>query len=213
MARSARVLMLIVAAATVAAALGCGGPPRATIKYLAGGVDESVGYDLAVYQMARNEKVQIVLYRRVAAPIGVADTDFEYVFFELPEVGRYGWLKEDNVPAYRWVHHEGHNYIWQGASGQVTIGESTDHSEIRFGFQVTMEPIAGTPGGSYLLSGKINCKEDVITTQGLITRYSDWLRTLTGEKPKTPPASAKPPKSAATPPAKAPANVAPTAQP
>ncbi len=174
------------------AAAGCGGRPYATIQYLAGGMDETATYDVAVYQLARNDKVQIILYRRVAAPVGTADPDFEYVFFELPEAETYGWLPEDNVPAYRWIHRDGRNQIWKATSGQVSEWMSNDKTSMRFGFEATMDPVADTSGASHIFSGTVRLPEDVVKTQGLMNRYDEWLRTLLGEKPQPPPTTTKP---------------------
>jgi len=173
-------------AALALAAAGCGRPHQATIRYVAGGPDETVSYDSATYQLARGNKIQVVLFRRMAAPIGEADPDFEYVFFELPQRARCGWVKEDGMPVYRWARQDHHDRIWAGASGQAreTPGDSEQH--LHLNFQVTMEPVAGTPGGSYLLTGRIKCTEDMIMTQGMINKYGDWLLNLLGQKPKAP---------------------------
>jgi len=182
-------------AAVALAAAGCG-RPQATIRYVAGGPDETVTYSSTTYQLARGQKVQVVLFRRTAAPIGEADPDFEYVFFELPERARSGWVKEDNMPVYRWVR-EGHrDQVWAGTTGQArqTSGDSKQH--LHLDFQVTMEPVAGTTGpygsglnkdGAYLMTGNIKCAEDMVMTQGLINKYGDWLLSLLGQKPQAPP--------------------------
>jgi len=172
-------------AALALAAAGCG-RPQATVRYVAGGSDETVFYDSATYQMARGQKIQVILFRRMAAPIGEADPDFEYVFFELPQRLRVGWVREDAMPVYRWVREDHHDRLWAGTSGQAreTPGDSAQH--LHLDFQVTMEPLAGTPGGSYLLTGHIKCTEDMILTQGMINKYGDWLLNLLGQKPKAP---------------------------
>jgi hypothetical protein len=178
---SARALALAVLVLAAGAA-GCGGShPQATIRYMTDGPDETVTYDMAVYQLARNDRVQIFIFKRVAAPIGVADADFEYVFFELPETSKYGWLKEDDVPAYRWIRHDGRNHVWVGNSGQASDLLADDKTSMTFKFQVTMEPTAGTAGGAYILNGRVACTEDVVAAQGLQNRYGSWLMTILGK--------------------------------
>ena len=183
----------------LAALAGCG-RPQATVRYVTGGPDEKVTYDSATFQLARGAKVQIILHRRMAAPLGTADADFEYVYFELPEAKRYGWLREDNVPAYRWIREGGHDRLWRGAAGQMSQRAADSKQHMHFDFRVTMEPVAGTEGGAYVLTGSLRMEEDTVRTQGLINRYGDWMLTLLGEKPKPPPpmrAPSKPKKPAA----------------
>jgi hypothetical protein len=184
-------LALTVLAAGLAA--GCGGPPRATLRYAASSLDETIQYDVAVYQLARNDKVQIVLLRRTAAPVGTADPDFEYVFMELPERSSYAWVKEDDVPAYRWVRREGGNHIWQGTGGRISEWEGDDKTHLHLKFEVTFEPVAGTAGGPYILSGNIRLPEDVVIAQGLVNRYGGWLWSILGKKL---PAEVSPPSKA-----------------
>ena len=147
--------MLVLALAVLVSAAGCGGKPQASIRYLAGGSDATVAYDVAVYQLARDQKVQIILYRRVAAPVGTADPDFEYVFFEVPQADSYGWLREDNVPAYRWIHHNGQNQVWRATAGQVKEWVAPDEMSMHFTFEATMDPAAGTEGTAHILSGRL----------------------------------------------------------
>ncbi|MCX5683092.1 MAG: hypothetical protein NT049_05330, partial [Planctomycetota bacterium] len=185
-----RWITVLAAVVALAAAAGCGGPPKAAIRYMTGGPDETVKYDLAIYQMARGEKMQVFLFRRTAAPVGEADPDFELVLLELPHRDRYGWVKEDDVQAYRWIRQNSHDSLWRATSGQVSMHESADDSHIHLDFQTTMEPILSTPGGAYVFSGNVQCNEDIIQAQGLKNRYGDWLLTLVGKKPTEPP---KPP--------------------
>jgi len=183
-----RWLLTLGAAIALVAAAGCGGAPTATIRYVTGGPDETVDYDLAIFQLARGEKVQIMLFRRTAAPVGEADPDFELVFLELPERARYGWVKEDNVPAYRWVRTNSRDHLWCATAGQAAVRSLSDKEHIHLDFQATMEPMPGTPGGVYVLSGQaIKCTEDIVVAQGLMNRYGEWLLTLVGKKPKEPP--------------------------
>jgi len=192
-----RRVWVLVAAMVLLAVAGCAGQPKASIRYVTGGPDETVAYDLAVFQFARGEKVQIMLFRRTAAQIGEADPDFEFVLFELPERPHYGWVKEDNVPAYRWVRDGSRDHLWCASAGLVSLRTSDDKQYLHLDFQATMEPVSGTPGGVYVLSGRVRCTEDIVLAQGLMNRYGDWLLTLVGKKPKEPP---KPPaKSPAVP--------------
>jgi hypothetical protein len=185
---------MALAAMALAAATGCG-RLEATVRYMTGGVQETVAYDSATFQLAKGKKVQILLFRRTAALIGTADADFEYTFFELPEQDHYGWLRADNVPVYRWVRQGGHDHLWLGATGQESL-EATDRAgdHRHFDFRVTMEPLRDTPGGAYFLTGNIKLIDDPVRTQGLINQYGDWLVSLLGLKPPESPAQkVKPP--------------------
>jgi hypothetical protein len=188
-------MLVLGAAMALAAAAGCAGRPQASIRYVTGGPDETVRYDLAVFQLARGQKMQVMLFRRTAAPIGEADPDFEFVLLELPERAHYGWVKEDNVPAYRWVRQNSRDHLWQASAGQASMQGPDDKEYVRLDFQATMEPLGGTPGGVYVLSGQVRCTEDIVLAQGLMNRYGEWLLTLVGKKPPEGP----------QPPAKAPA--------
>jgi hypothetical protein len=200
MAGPGRWIAVLAAAVTLAAAAGCGGgQPKAAIRYMTGGPDEAVRYDLAVFQMARGEKIQVLLFSRVAAPIGEADPDFELVLLELPHKSRYGWVKEDGVCAYRWVRQNNHDSLWRAASGQASMRGIDDSDHIHLDFQTTMEPMPGTAGGEYVFSGKVQCNEDIVQSQGLMNRYGEWLLTLVGKKPKEPPKPPAKPPSGATP--------------
>lgn len=193
MALAGRAIFGWAAGLAMAVLAGCG-RPQATIRYTAGGPTEQVAYDSVTFQIAKGKKYQIVLLRRVAAPIGTADPDFEYTFFELPERERYGWLREDNVPVYRWVHQGGHDRLWLGATGQETLTATEDSQYLKFDFRVTLEPLRETPGGAYFLTGKIRLTDDPSVTQGLINRYGDWLLSLLGiVPPEGPEPKAKPP--------------------
>jgi hypothetical protein len=176
---------MALAAVAAMAAAGCS-KPQAKIRYMTGGADETVTYDMALFQLAKGSRVQIILYRRTAAPVGEADPDFEYTFFELPERPHYGWVKDDNVPAYRWVRQDGRDRLWRGTSGQVNLSPGGGGQHMHFDFQVTMEPLDGTSGGVYVLGGAAKCTEDLVASQGLINRYGDWLLSLLGQAPKSP---------------------------
>jgi hypothetical protein len=176
---------ILAAGLALALAAGCG-KPQATVRHMTGGPDETLDYDLAVFQLAKGEKVQIILFHRVAAPVGEADPDFEYTLFELPEREHYGWVRDDNVHVYRWVRHGSRDYLWRGTSGQAGLVPGDAKRHMHFDFQVTMEPMQGTQGGSYVLSGRIKVMEDMVVAQGLENRYGDWLLSLLGMKPKEP---------------------------
>jgi hypothetical protein len=192
-----RWITVLAAAIALTAAAGCGSQPRASVRYMTGGPDETVKYDMAIFQMARGEKMQILLFRRTAAPVGEADPDFEFVLLELPQRSRYGWVKEDNVPAYRWVRQNSRDHLWQATAGQMSMRGIDDNRHIHVDFQATMEPIAGTPGGAYVFSGSVQCNDDIVQAQGLMNRYGQWMLTLVGKLPKEPPnPPAKPPASA-----------------
>jgi hypothetical protein len=200
MAGHGRWIAVLAAAVALTAAAGCGGgQPKAAIRYMTGGPDEAVRYDMAIFQMARGEKIQVLLFSRVAAPVGEADPDFELVLLELPYRSRYGWVKEDDVSAYRWVRQNNRDRLWRAASGQAGMSGIDDSTHIHLDFQTTLEPMPGTPGGPYVFSGKIQCNEDIVQAQGLMNRYGEWLLTLVGKKPKDPPKPAAKPPSAATP--------------
>jgi hypothetical protein len=183
----ARGAALAAAGLALAALAGCG-QPQASIRYTVGGPQEPVTYSTATFQLTRGDKVQILLFRRTAAPIGQADPDFEYTFFELPEKDRYGWLKEDMAPVYRWVREGGRDNVWLGASGQARFWWADNKQHVHFDFRVTMEPLRDTPGGAYFLTGNIKVTEDPERTQGLINQYGDWLLSLLGIKPAPSPA-------------------------
>ena len=192
----ARWTLILGAALALAAAAGCAGRPQASVRYVTGGPDEAVVYDLAVFQMVRGQKMQVMLFRRTAAPVGEADPDFEFVLLELPDRAHYGWVKEDNVPAYRWVRQSSRDHLWQATAGQASVQSPDDKEHIHLDFQATMEPLAGTAGGVYVLSGQVRCAEDIVLAQGLMNRYGDWLLTLVGRKP---PEGPKPPAKTSAP--------------
>jgi len=169
-----RLAPMLTAAALALLAAGCG-RPEAVIRYTTGGPDEVVRYDSATFQLARGDRVQIVLFRRKAAPIGTADPDFEYVFLELPEKKRYGWLRADRVPAYRWVHAAGEDHVWLATAGQVRMRFADAKQHVHLDVRMTMEPVRGTPGAAYILEGNVKVLGDTFRTQTLVTRYGPWL--------------------------------------
>ncbi len=174
MPRIASPSMVTIAVALALAAAGCG-RPEAVIRYTTGGPDETVRYDAAVFHLAREHKVQIVFFRQKAAPIGTADPDFEYVFLELPEKKRYGWLREDRVPAYRWVHAAGEDHVWLATAGQVKMRFADAKRHLHFDFRMTMEPVRGTAGAAYILEGDVKVMEDTFRARSLVRRYGPWL--------------------------------------
>jgi len=164
------VLILLVALAFTAS--GCG--PSARISSAAGGKDQTVSYESATFQLARGHLVQVILFRRTPAPFGDPDPDFEYVFFQVPEDNRFGWVREDNLPVYRWVRENGKDQLWQGTAGK---------GHIHFNFHVILSPIHGTAGGVYVFSGNVKCNEDLPRTQGLLNRYGEWLERILASEP------------------------------
>lgn len=177
---------LTAAAALALAAAGCG-RPEAVIRYTTGGPDEAVRYDSATFQLARGDRIQIVFFRQRAAPIGTADPDFEYVFLELPEKKRYGWLRADRVPAYRWVHAAGEDHVWLATAGQVRMRFADGKEHVHFDFRMTMEPVRGTAGAPYVLEGDVKVLEDVFRTHTLVTRYGPWLARIVNPETKPEP--------------------------
>jgi len=179
---TAKAVVLILGAGVFFAS-GCG--PSARISSAAGGRDQSVSYESATFQLARGHLVEIVLFRRTPAPFGDPDPDFEYVFFQVPERHRFGWVREDNLPVYRWVRENGKDQLWQGTAGEGSLrfGILTDKGHIHFNFHVTMSPIHGTAGGVYVFSGDVKCTEDLPRTQGLMNRYGEWLERILAAKP------------------------------
>lgn len=161
---------------------GCG-KPQAAVRYAVGKPDEKVAYDTATYQFARDRKVQILLFRRTPAPIGEADPDFEYVCLEIPEQSSYAWLKDDNVPAYRWVRQYGRDTVWKGTAGQVTFRFGDNKRHLHLKFHMTMESLGATEDGGHIVSGRVKCLEDTVRTQGLINRYGAWLESLVQPAP------------------------------
>jgi len=172
---------VLVLASTLAS--GCG--PSARISSAAGGKDQTVSYESATFQLARGRLVQVVLFRRTPAPFGDPDPDFEYVFFQVPERKRFGWVREDNLPVYRWVRENGKDRLWQGTAGEGSIrfGILSDKGHIHFHFHVTLSPIHDTAGGAYVFSGAVKCAEDLPRTQGLMNRYGEWLERILASKP------------------------------
>jgi len=177
----ARWVPLAVALAFTAS--GCG--PSARISSAAGGKDQTVSYESATFQLARGHLAQIVLFRRTPAPFGDPDPDFEYVFFQVPEDNRFGWVREDNLPVYRWVRENGKDQLWQGTAGEggIRFGILTGKGHIHFNFHVILSPIHGTAGGVYVFSGNVKCTEDLPRTQGLMNRYGEWLERILATKP------------------------------
>jgi len=164
---------LLVAAATT----GCGGP-SAHVRDAAGGDDHEVVYDSATFQLARGERIQIIFFRRTAAPIGEADPDFEYVLLELPERRKYGWVREDGVPVYRWVRVAGRDQLWRGVSGLADMRLSNEKRKLALEADVTMEPLRGEGTEVHVWSADLKCPEDMARTQGLVNRYAEWLLSL-----------------------------------
>jgi len=188
MIRAGRGMAAAAAALALVCLAGCG-HPHATVQHMSGGVDQDITYDSTTFQLAKDYRVQILLFRRTAAPIGTADPDLEYVFFELPEKDDYGWLKGDRLPIYRWVREGGSDHVWLGTSGQATMAMGDSKQHMHFTFRVTMEPVGDTPGDAYVFTGKFKVVEDAFRTQSLINRYGPWLGSLVNPKPEVPAAA------------------------
>ncbi|MBE3069365.1 MAG: hypothetical protein IMZ66_03925 [Planctomycetes bacterium] len=180
--------MAAAAALALVCLAGCG-HPHATVQYTSGGAGQDVTYDSTTFQLAKDYRVQVLLFRRTAAAIGTADSDMEYVFFELPERDDYGWLKGDRLPVYRWVREAGSDHVWLGASGQAAMAMGDSKQHMHFTFRVTMEPVGDTPGDAYVFSGTFKVVEDAFRTQSLINRYGPWLGSLVNPKPEAPAAA------------------------
>jgi len=173
--------VLLVGLGVAAGVAGGCATSKVAIRHAAGEADEALRYDSITYQKARDQKIQIVLFHRMAAPLGEGDPDFEYVFLEFPESATYGWLKEDKVPIYRWVRQGKKDTIWQGTSGQVTLHFAPGDDHVHAEFHMTMEVVRGE-GDSLVMTGNIVCPENSARTQGLVNRYGGWLETMLGMK-------------------------------
>ncbi len=175
-----------VMAAGIAAAAGCGSS-EAVLRPIAGGRPETIRYDRTIFQLAKGQKVQVILFRQTAAPIGYADPDFELVLFELPERASYGWVKEDNIPAYRWVRKDGRDHLWRASDGKVRLHVADDKTWLQLNVEATLEPLSVTADPPYVFDADIRCVEDMAAANGIMNRYGDWLLELLGQKPKAPP--------------------------
>jgi len=182
---SAAFLATAVASLALAVGAGCSAP-QATVRYDSGGPGETINYDIARYQYARGPKVQIVLVRRPVAPSGTAEADFEYVYFELPDQDKYGWLPEDKVPVYRWLREGGRDAVWLGTAGQVQMLALGGRETMGLDFRVDFDSLVGD-GRHHVFSGHLDLKEDVVATQGFINRYGVPLMAMLGQKPLPPP--------------------------
>ncbi len=176
---------IVAAAVTSVLAAGCG-RPRATILSATGAPDAEITYDSATFQLARGERVQIVFFRRVPAPLGEADPDHEIVVIELPERSVYGWVREDHVQAWRWVHARGpdgrmEDRLWHLASGEAEMDFEDLGLVLDFECHATLVPIGETGGGVWVFEANLEVREDAARTQGLLNRYGEWLRSLVAE--------------------------------
>jgi hypothetical protein len=169
-------------ALAIATAAGCG-PPEATVRQALSGAETTVTYDTATFQLARGARVQFVLFRRVGAPLGTADPDFEFVYLELPERARYGWLRQDDVPVRRWVHEDGVDHVWRGTAGRAALDFARAKRVAELDFRVTLEPAGPTSGGILTYGGDVRFAEDVLRTQGLLNQYAERLDRLLERAP------------------------------
>jgi hypothetical protein len=176
-----RSILAILAMAAALAGVGCGGgAQQATVRYDMGGPEEITVYSTVAYQYAKGEKVQVVMVRRPVAPAGTPEADFEYVYFELPNRDRYGWLAEDKVPVYRWVREAGRDTVWLGMAGNVRESTFGGRETMGFHFEVTMDPLVGD-GRPHVFSGAVQMKENVVAVQGFINHYGLQLMALLGQ--------------------------------
>jgi hypothetical protein len=190
-------LVLAMMGMVALAGVGCT-RTQVTVQYDPNRPGEPVPYSVYAYQFTKSEKVQIVLARRPVAPAGTPEASFEYVYFELPDRDRYGWLLEDKVPVYRWVHESGHDTVWLGTAGDVRMSAFGGRESMGFDFRITMDPLLGD-GKPHIFSGTVHMSEDLLATQGLINRYGLQLMKLLGQKPKDLPPTPASPKKPPTP--------------
>ena len=181
-----RIALGLAAALAVSAAAGCGSS-QAVLRPIAGGMPETLRYDQAIFQLAKGRKVQIILFSQTAAPVGEADPDFELVLFELPERQSYGWVKEDNISAYRWVRNNGRDHLWRASDGKARLHVADDKTWLQLNVEATLEPLSVTADPPYVFTADIRCVEDMVAASGIMNRHGDWLLELLGQKPKAPP--------------------------
>lgn len=177
---------LLAAMALVGAACQPGRPAgQGLVREDAGQPDEPLRYQSATYQLVRGGRVQVVLFRRLAGeadPSAGPDAgDFEYVSLDLPERSHYGWLREDAVPAWRWVREGGRDRVWHAASGRAVLGFSPDKASIQARIEATLVPLVPPEGGVEILKGRAALREDVRRTQGLLNAYGGPLQALVAE--------------------------------
>jgi hypothetical protein len=174
-----------VVALAAALAAGCGGRPEARLQYVQAGTEETVIYESGTYELVRDGKVRIVLFAWDQPPPRPADAGFEYVSLEIPERKTYGWLRQEGVPAYRWVHRDGRDHVWLGTAGQVRMRPAQDKRHVHVDLRMTMEPVAGTVAEAFVFLGDLRFKEDSLLTQGLINRFGPRLGEIV-RKPSSP---------------------------
>jgi hypothetical protein len=177
-----------VLAAMALAVAGCqpGRPAgQGFVREAAGQPDVPLRYPSATYQLARGGRVHMVLFRRLAGeaePSAGPDAgDFEYVFLDLPERPHYGWVREDAVPAWRWVRQGGRDRVWHAASGRAALGFSPDKASIQARIEATLVPLVPPEGPVEILKGGAVLREDVRRTQGLLNKYGGPLHALVAE--------------------------------
>jgi len=176
MRRRAGAVAFLAAAVSLALA-GCG-TPEAALRDEADGAEEPVWYETAIFALARGGKIRIVLFRQMGTAGAPGEADFEYVFLDLPEKRRYGWLRDDRVPAYRWTHTLGQDRIWLGTMGHVSLRFFDNKQRLRLDLEMTMRPVGETAGRPYVYEAEMWVTEEVVRTQELIDRYGARLAAL-----------------------------------
>jgi len=181
--RTVRAVLVLAGAAALAVA-GCGAS-EVTLRHTAAGIEEVVRYDSATFALARDRKVHVVLFRQMGIAAGAAKPDVEYVFLELPEKRRYGWLRDDRVPAYRWTHVSSRDDVWLGTVGRVRLRFADAKQRLRLDVEMTMHPVGGTGGEPYVFQADLWLAEDAVRTQDLINRYGPRLASLVDQAEAT----------------------------
>ena len=181
-------------------AAGCIARPGADVRVGSPGGEgaapatgQAVHYDEATFQLARDNRVQIVLFRTLGpspakggaagpGPDGRPAGSFEYVFLDLPERAQYGWVRQDRIDGWRGIRESGPggqavDRIWHADAGQARMRLSPDKSALSLGFRLTLEPVAGG-GAEVALEGNTDLREDPMRTQGLMNTYGHRLRDM-----------------------------------
>jgi len=106
---------------------------------------------------------------------GEADPDFDYVYFELPERKRFGWVRR-----------EGRDQVWLSASGEARMKFGNYKQRVHFEFHVTMVPVGetGTKAGHQVFCGTLfdaaypSGYFDVVRLEHSLEHMHDPLETL-----------------------------------
>jgi hypothetical protein len=164
-----------------------------------GQAGQTLRYQSATYQLARGGRIHVVLLRRLGGEVAPGDSprsaeasagpdadDFEYVFFDLPERSHYGWVRQDDLPAWRWVRLAGRDRVWHAVAGHVALRFAPDKATAQAQLDVTLEPRVPRGGAPDTLNGRVALREDVLRTQGLVNEYGGRLATLLAAEPGHP---------------------------